>query len=134
MPGERVILIATTLVRVTASCTSGSEGGESTTSTTTLPPTLTSTTDAEAVAITDDVITAVGDRETAEALIGDQTQVKDLDGATAIPGLVDAHSHFFGERMTQGIGAGIQDAEILSNGITTTAELEIEAWGVPTGP
>ena len=77
---------------------------------------------AEAVAITDDVISAVGDRATVEALIGDETRVIDLDGATVIPGLVDAHSHFFGEGMTQGIGAAIQDAEILSNGITTTAE------------
>ncbi|HSJ85467.1 MAG TPA: amidohydrolase family protein [Acidimicrobiia bacterium] len=77
---------------------------------------------AEAVAITDGVVSAVGDRETVEALIGDETQVIDLDGATVIPGLVDAHSHFFGEGITQGIGAAIQDAEILSNGITTTAE------------
>ena len=77
---------------------------------------------AEAVAITDDVISVVGDRATVEALIGDETRVIDLDGATVIPGLVDAHSHFFGEGMTQGIGAAIQDAEILSNGITTTAE------------
>jgi predicted amidohydrolase YtcJ len=77
---------------------------------------------AEAVAITDDVLSAVGDRATVEALIGDETQVIDLDGATVIPGLVDAHSHFFGEGITQGIGAAIQDAEILSNGITTTAE------------
>ena len=77
---------------------------------------------AEAVAITDDVITSVGDRAGVEAHIGDETQVIDLDGATVIPGLVDAHSHFFGEGITQGIGAAIQDAEILSNGITTTAE------------
>ena len=77
---------------------------------------------AEAVAITDDGISAVGDRATVEALIGDETRVIDLDGATVIPGLVDAHSHFFGEGMTKGIGAAIQDAEILSNGITTTAE------------
>jgi predicted amidohydrolase YtcJ len=77
---------------------------------------------AKAVAITDDEISAVGDRATVEAQIGEETQVIDLDGATVIPGLVDAHSHFFGEGMTQGIGAGIQDAEILNNGITTTAE------------
>ena len=77
---------------------------------------------AEAVAITDDGISAVGDRANVEALVGDVTQVIDLDGATVIPGLVDSHSHFFGEGMTQGIGPGIQDAEILSNGITTTAE------------
>ena len=77
---------------------------------------------AEAVAVTDDVISAVGDRAAGAARIGDETQVIDLDGATVIPGLVDAHSHFFGEGITQGIGAGIQDAEILSNGITTTAE------------
>ena len=154
MPRKRLVLIATALL-VTASCTSGSEGGGTTTATTTPSPPGTSTTDAdvtttstevssgtadlvftnasvitmsdtapraEAVAVTDGVITAVGDRATVEALIGDGTQVVDLDRATVIPGLVDAHSHFFGEGMTQGIGAAIQDSEILSNGITTTAE------------
>ena len=155
MPRMRLVVVAATLVLVTASCTPGSEGAGTTTSATTPPSSGTSSTGAEAtttstgasqetadlvftnanvitmsgatpraeaVAITDDVITAVGDRATVEALIGDETQVIDLGGAAVVPGLVDAHSHFFGEGMTQGIGAAIQDAEILSNGITTTAE------------
>jgi len=155
MPRKPIVLVAATLVLVTASCTSGSVGEGTTTSTTTPPPPGTSTTGAEAtttsteapqgtadlvftnanvitmsdatpraeaVAIAGDVISAVGDRATVEALVGDETQVIDLGGATVIPGLVDAHSHFFGEGITQGIGAAIQDAEILNNGITTTAE------------
>ena len=152
MPKKPLVLVAAILVLVTASCTWGSEE-VGTTSTTTPPAPSTSTTAeeatttstevspgtadvvitnanvitmsdaprAEALAITDDVITAVGDRASVEALVGDETLVSDLDGATVIPGLVDAHSHFFG----QGIGAAIQDDEILSNGITTTAEFHV---------
>ena len=66
---------------------------------------------AEAVAITDDVITAVGDRAAVDALIGDKTRVIHLDNATVIPGLVDAHSHFFGDgvglRPGPGRGGGL---------------------------
>jgi predicted amidohydrolase YtcJ len=81
---------------------------------------------ATALAISDGRIVSVGDDAAAEALIGENTRVLDLGGATVIPGLVDAHSHFFEEGIRQGIGAGIQDTEILSNGITTTAELHTD--------
>ena len=77
---------------------------------------------ATALAFSGGVIVAVGDDAAVEPLVGESTRVVDLGGATVIPGLVDAHSHFFEEGIRQGIGAGIQDTEILSNGITTTAE------------
>jgi predicted amidohydrolase YtcJ len=77
---------------------------------------------ATALAAADGLIVAVGDDAAVEELIGDGTRVIDLDGATVVPGLVDAHSHFFEAGVGQGIGAAIQDTEILSNGITTTAE------------
>jgi predicted amidohydrolase YtcJ len=77
---------------------------------------------ATALAVSDGLVVAVGDDAAMEALIGENTRVVDLGGATAIPGLVDAHSHFFEAGVRQGIGAEIQDTEILSNGITTTAE------------
>jgi predicted amidohydrolase YtcJ len=80
---------------------------------------------ATAVAISGDLIVAVGGQADVEQFIGADTRVLDLGGATVIPGLVDAHSHFFEEGMRQGIGAGIQDTEILPNGITTTAELHV---------
>lgn len=78
---------------------------------------------AEAVAIADGMIVAVGDGADVEAFIGPSTQTSDLGGAPVIPGLVDAHSHFFEDGLRQGIGAHIQDVEILPNGITTTAEM-----------
>lgn len=49
--------------------------------------------DADAVAITDGVITAVGERHEMLALAGPDTRVIEHPDATIIPGLVDAHSH-----------------------------------------
>lgn len=50
---------------------------------------------AEAVLLEDGRIIAVGDTETLRAQRGDGQQV-DLDGATAVPGFIDTHSHFSG--------------------------------------
>ena len=49
---------------------------------------------AEAVAVADGLIVAVGTRAEIEALASDSTDVVDLGGYTMIPGFVDAHSHF----------------------------------------
>ena len=49
---------------------------------------------ADAVAVTGDTITAVGSRETVEAVCGPETERLDLDGATLLPGFIDAHGHF----------------------------------------
>lgn len=46
-----------------------------------------------AVAIKDGRIVAVGSGEEIRGLAGDGTVVEDLDGATVIPGLIDAHNH-----------------------------------------
>jgi predicted amidohydrolase YtcJ len=48
----------------------------------------------EAVFVRDDRIIALGSRVDIDALIDAQTIMHDLDGATMLPGLVDAHSHF----------------------------------------
>jgi predicted amidohydrolase YtcJ len=50
--------------------------------------------EAEAIAIVDDRILAVGDNSAIDAHRGPDTDVIDLDGATVVPGLVDAHLHF----------------------------------------
>ena len=52
--------------------------------------------DAEAVAIRDGLILAVGSAEAMAEHIGDGTEVIDLGGATLIPGLVDSHTHVAG--------------------------------------
>jgi predicted amidohydrolase YtcJ len=50
--------------------------------------------DAEALAVRGDRIVAVGSAETMSALIGPDTRVIDLAGATVVPGLVESHGHY----------------------------------------
>ncbi len=49
---------------------------------------------AEAIAIRDGKILAVGTDEEIRSLAGERTEVIDLHGMTATPGLLDAHCHF----------------------------------------
>ena len=51
---------------------------------------------AEAIAVTGDRITAVGTNDAIQKLIGPATQVIDLEGRLAIPGLIESHGHFMG--------------------------------------
>lgn len=48
---------------------------------------------AEALAISDGIITHVGTTEKIQALAGDETQIYDAMGGTVVPGLVDSHTH-----------------------------------------
>lgn len=52
--------------------------------------------DGEAVAVLDGKILAVGSDADIEGYIGPETEVIDLDGQLAIPGLIDSHVHFSG--------------------------------------
>ena len=58
---------------------------------------------AEAIAIRGDRILAVGTNDEIDALTGDTTRVLSLEGATVVPGLIDAHMHFprLGKRTKQ---------------------------------
>jgi hypothetical protein len=49
---------------------------------------------AEAIAIRDGKILAVGSSASIKALIGPQTRVFDVAGKTVVPGLIDTHAHF----------------------------------------
>lgn len=51
---------------------------------------------AEAVAVRDGVIQAVGSTSDLEALRGDETEVVDLGGRMVLPGLIDSHIHVVG--------------------------------------
>ncbi|MEW5916122.1 MAG: amidohydrolase [Gemmatimonadota bacterium] len=51
---------------------------------------------AEAVAVKDGRIVAVGPTESIDSLVGPQTERIDLGGLTMTPGLLDAHAHFAG--------------------------------------
>ena len=52
--------------------------------------------EAEALAVRGDRIIAVGTSDEIQAYIGDQTEVIDLEGQTAIPGFIEGHGHFLG--------------------------------------
>ena len=49
---------------------------------------------AEAVAARDGRLVSVGTKAAAERLIGPETEVVDLGGAFAVPGLIEGHGHF----------------------------------------
>lgn len=68
---------------------------------------------AEAIAIHGDRILAVGTEGEIAKLIGEGTEVIDLSGATAIPGLIESHGHFLGmgDRLRQVDLAGAQSWE-----------------------
>jgi predicted amidohydrolase YtcJ len=55
---------------------------------------------AEAIAIRDGKILAVGSSASIKALIGTQTRVFDVAGKTVVPGLIDTHAHFKAAGMT----------------------------------
>jgi predicted amidohydrolase YtcJ len=48
---------------------------------------------AQALAVRDGRILAVGSRDEVEAIAGDQAVVRDMGGRTIVPGLIDAHGH-----------------------------------------
>lgn len=52
--------------------------------------------DVEAIAIRNGHILAVGSEEMVSDYIGDVTQMVDLEGRLAVPGLIDGHAHFSG--------------------------------------
>lgn len=61
---------------------------------------------AEALAVKDGTILAVGGKADVFTLKGDQTQVVDLIGKTLVPGFVDGHAHFLGFG-SQAVGANL---------------------------
>ena len=78
----------------------------------------------EAIALDGDAILAVGDAETVLALAGDETQIIDLAGKTVLPGLIDSHAHWIGDRHLVEIDSAetgaLRAAEI---GFTSISEL-----------
>src|SRR6478609_8135158 len=76
------------------------------------------TTFTEAIAITNNTITAVGKTIEIKSLAGDSTQIIDLHGKLVIPGFNDAHIHFLSG------SEGLADVELTS---TQSAE-EVEAY------
>ena len=77
----------------------------------------------EAVAVTDDLISAVGTEADVLATAGAETEVVELEGRALMPGFVDPHTHILNDagRLDLDTLGGQQLA--LDNGITTLANL-----------
>lgn len=76
---------------------------------------------AEAVAVTGNQITYVGDAAGAEALVGDNTEVFDLGGDTLLPGFVSGHDHIVASGWTSR-GVSLMGIESLEDAKTAVKE------------
>ncbi len=91
---------------------------------------------AEAVAITGDRITAVGSRAEILPYIGDNTEVIDLGGMTAIPGFIEGHGHytsFGGSLLILDFRYAKSFAEIVAMVEAAVAETEPGEWIIGRG-
>ena len=79
---------------------------------------------AEAILILEDKISAVGSKDEILSMAGEGTVLIDLDGATLMPGFVDAHAHSFNNIWRDDFESGQQF--MLAQGITTTTEMFVE--------
>ena len=79
---------------------------------------------AEAIAISGDIIAAVGNNEEILTLCGPETNIVDLDGLTLLPGFVDTHTHMFGNLVdVQGYTLEEVQEEAFKDGTTTIGEM-----------
>ncbi len=79
---------------------------------------------ASAIAVKDEIILAVGNEIDVLTFADSETRLIDLNGHTLMPGFVDPHSHVFNNPWRDDLEGGQE--LLLSNGITTTAELFVE--------
>ncbi len=81
---------------------------------------------AQALAVQNDTIVAVGSNEDILAMEGESTQLCNLNGRTLIPGIVDAHTHIFNDAEGM-MGLTMQEAQqlALKNGITTLGDMYV---------
>ena len=77
---------------------------------------------AEALAIRDGRIVAVGSNSSVQPWIGPQTRVVDLSGRTVIPGLIDSHIHAIRAGLTYGSELDWSGTGSLQEGLQSIAE------------
>ncbi|MFX0181635.1 MAG: amidohydrolase [Candidatus Hodarchaeota archaeon] len=81
----------------------------------------------EAVAVQGDIISAVGNEKDIISLGGANTLTIDLEGETLLPGFIDSHSHWIGDRNLVNISDSNDVIEILvQNGWTSISELFVD--------
>ncbi len=93
----------------------------------------------EAVAVKDSLFIYVGSSMEAQAYIGDDTEVIDLDGLTVTPGIIDAHTHmiYFGQAENQYVNLRPPEvtsiAEIVAKIEERVNEIEPGEWIIGDG-
>ena len=85
---------------------------------------------AEALAVKDGRILAVGSEGEVMRLAGPGTRKVDLDGRALIPGFVDPHTHIFNDAESIGLTFAEAQALALKNGITTLGDMFSPPWFV----
>ena len=82
---------------------------------------------AEAIALRNGLIQAVGTSEDIFALQGPETKMIDLQGKTIMPGFVDPHTHILNDAEAH-LGLNLDEALdlALKNGITTLADMYVD--------
>ncbi len=82
---------------------------------------------AQAIAVADDMILAVGSNDDILALQASGTQLVDLQGLVLMPGFVDSHTHIFNDAATTPATGTLEKAQqlALQNGITTLADMYV---------
>jgi len=81
---------------------------------------------AEAIALHNGLIQAVGMNDKILALQGSETKVIDLQGLTLTPGFVDPHTHIFNDAPRSGLSLDEAQDLALRNGITTLADMYVD--------
>ena len=81
---------------------------------------------AQAIAVKDQKILAVGSNEEVLALQTGQTLLVDLNGRTLMPGFVDAHTHLFNDARSAETSLDEAQWRALRNGITTVGDLFVD--------
>lgn len=79
---------------------------------------------AEALAVTGGVITVVGSVDDALAVQGPSTVMIDLEGRALLPGFIDSHAHWIGDRVMEGLEEPQEAiAAVLQGGWTSISEM-----------
>lgn len=92
---------------------------------------------AQALAVRDGVILAVGRSEAVQKLAGPQTQIEDLQGQTVLPGFIDAHMHLVSAGLRETLYLDLSDCRSLSATLervrTRVKQTEKHQWVIARG-